>query len=80
MGNREIKAVYFPTVALSSLGVWGSCPSIAGWNEGSEFQVFFPNSAEVSTVVNSPAPSGTREETESREVEGFAQGQKAQSC
>lgn len=39
MGNQEIQAVCFPTVALSSLGVLGQCPSITVWNEGSEFTV-----------------------------------------
>lgn len=38
MGNQEIKAVFLPTVALSSLGVWGWCPRTAGWDKGSEIQ------------------------------------------
>lgn len=38
MGNQEIKAVFLPTVALSSLAVWGWCPRTAGWDKGSEIQ------------------------------------------
>lgn len=63
MGSQEIKVVHFPTVGLSSLQGWGQNPSIAGWNEGSEFKSVSQTLQKVLESGSSPVPSETMEET-----------------